>query len=236
MKLKTLYTMDWNWARRYVKKRTIQHLNFWLSDKKAYTGDIHGIPLVLAYFTPYHHARAKDMIEGKWDEHALLKVWIEEAKKASVIFDVGGYNGIYGLLAKKANPNATVYIFEPDPINAFHIRENERLNKVDIRLIPKAATDYFHDGFINFSGDGSTGSRVAPWGEPVQATMLRDYGSPDLMKIDIEGHEPEALKGADLTNTKTIFAELNSEETENILARLGYNMTAYDRNGVFTKV
>lgn len=198
--------MKYAWLPRYIKKRAYQQWYF-LRAPNHYDLSVAGLSLRLHFSTAYHHSVAHAMAFGGWDELALLPDWIRYAEGARVIFDVGGFNGIYGLLAKKANPKADVYIFEPDPVNAWHIRENARLNKLDIKLVTKAATD--HDGTINFSGDGSSGSRVTAWGEPVAATLLSKYGAPDLMKLDIEGHEPEALRGADLSRMKYLFVEMN---------------------------
>lgn len=147
------------------------------------------------------------MSEGSWDELQLLPAWIEKAKQSSLIFDVGGFNGIYGILAAKANPNAKVVIFEPDPTNIEHIISNLALNSVDAYVVEAAVSD--HDGTIKFSADGSTGSRITSWGVETRCVTLASFGSPELLKIDIEGHELEALKGADISKTKSIFIEEN---------------------------
>jgi FkbM family methyltransferase len=214
MKVSTLFKMNYGWAYRYVKKRVLQRLRFFTAPNH-YEVTISGVTVRLLFSTPYHHSIAQSQATGYWDENELLEQWMKYSIQSPVIFDVGGFNGIYGLFAKKANPSADVYIFEPDQINIQHIQKNARANDLVIHVISKAATD--HDGRIKFSGDGSTGSRVADWGKPVDAVMLKSYGSPDLLKLDIEGHESEALKGADLTNTKTIFVEINKSETRQLL-------------------
>ncbi len=206
MKFSTLFKMDYDWAYRYPRKRLYQRLRF-LKRPAHYDVTVSWLTVRLQFTTPYHHSIAQSQGTGQWEELELLKDWIEYAKTSSIIFDVGGYNGIYGLFAKKANPAAKVYIFEPDPVSADHIRMNQRVNGLTIHLIQKAATD--HEGIINFSGDGSSGSRVTEWGTPMGATMLRSYGAPDLLKIDIEGHEPEALKGADISKVRALFIEMN---------------------------
>lgn len=202
--------MNYPWAYRYLRKRLRQRIDYnvaILQDKTYTLTTIDDIALKFSYFTPYHHARAEEYASGHAEEMPLMLDWIKYARDAHVIFDVGGFCGLYGLLAKAANPNAEVYIFEPDEVNVYHIRNNARINGLDIKLIPKAVTD--HEGTILFSGDGSTGSRVASWGEPTPCTMLAKYGQPDLMKIDIEGHEREALRGADLSRMKYLFVEMN---------------------------
>lgn len=194
--------MDYRWAYRYAKKHASQRWNFLWSPE---TYDVLGVKL--QPFTAYHNSIASQMADGIYEETPLFQDWIGYAKNASVIFDVGGFNGIYGLLAKKANPNATVYIFEPDEVNIYHIRENARINNLDIRLIPKAVSD--HEGIINFASFGNSGSKIMESGEPTKCTRLSLYGAPDLMKLDVEGHEREALRGADLSRMKYLFVEMN---------------------------
>ena len=219
MKLKTLFTMDYGWARHYLWVRLNQRVEFMFAHGTSYSGVVHRIPLTLSFSTPYHHARAYDMTHGAWDELPLLKDWMEYARGADLIFDVGGYNGIYGILAAKANPHAHVLIFEPDPVNAEHIRTNIALNNVHAQVVEMAISDY--QGFIRFSGDGSTGSKVASWGTEIPCGKLSQFGSPELLKVDVEGHELEVLKGADLTNTKILFAEVNHPLPYKEIKRVG---------------
>jgi hypothetical protein len=53
-------------------------------------------------------------------------VWKEKAKQSSVIYDIGGFNGVFGLLAAKVNPQARVVIFGADAISARHIGKISR--------------------------------------------------------------------------------------------------------------
>src|SRR4051794_22850185 len=102
MKVSTLFTMDYHWAYRYVKKRTVQRVNFLLATKNRYDVIVGDIGVQLGFSTPYHHSIAYQMSHGIYEELPLMEDWVRYAKDAKVIFDVGGFNGIYGLLAKKA--------------------------------------------------------------------------------------------------------------------------------------
>jgi FkbM family methyltransferase len=198
---------------RFIKKRTWHKIEFFkakLKGIKSYPVKVGDVTIDLYFHAPYHHMRAKAFSEGDWDEIELLPEWVEEARKSRLVFDVGGYNGIYGLLAAKANPSAKVLIFEPDPINAEHIRQNVAKNYVNCTIIEAAVSD--DEGSVKFSGSGGTGSKIVDWGAlEVKTVRLSMYGSPDLLKIDVEGHEPEALRGANISNTKTIFVEMNHD-------------------------
>jgi FkbM family methyltransferase len=212
-KFKTLMSINWKALYRFFKKRLRHQIDYrtaQIRGIRSYPVRVGDITIDLSFHAPYHHARAKAFSLEQWDEIPLLPLWVEEAKRSSLIFDVGGYNGIYGLLAAKANPNAKVYIFELSPINADHIRRNVRMNNVHCTVVQAAVSD--HDGMAKFSGDGGTGARMTDWGEQeVKMVRLSTFGSPDLLKVDVEGHEPEVLRGANISNTKIIFIEMNHE-------------------------
>ncbi len=212
-KFKTLLAIDPKWAYRLFRKRLRHQIDYRFAKwrgVRSYPLQVGDITVDLYYHAPYHHARAEAFAAGNWDETPLLPIWVEEAKKSSLIFDVGGYNGIYGILAAKANPAAKIFIFEPDPINAEHIRRNLQKNNVECTLVEAAVSD--HEGTAKFSGGGGTGSKITNWGAlELKTVRLSSFGSPDLLKIDTEGHEPEALRGADLSNTKAIFMEMNHD-------------------------
>jgi FkbM family methyltransferase len=181
-----------------------------------YESRIAGVSIKLCFSTPYHWSIACYMGHDRY-EYPLPEKWVAAARTSSLIFDVGAFNGYYGLLAAKANPEARVYIFEADPVNAEHIRRNLAENGIrNATLVEAAVSD--KTGTIRFSHDGSSGSRVAAWGKPMDSVALSSYGSPDLLKLDVEGHEPQAIQGADLSDTKTIFVEVNSAETLQLLS------------------
>jgi len=71
---------------------------------------IDDVTLRFAFFTPYHQNIAQKFHDGEFEKTALL-AWKEHAKTSAIIYDIGGYNGIFGLLAAKMNPNSTVVIF-----------------------------------------------------------------------------------------------------------------------------
>ena len=50
-------------------------------------------------------------------EEDILRCWEAAAKGAKVVLDVGANAGIYSLAALAAQPDVTVYAFEPTPRN-----------------------------------------------------------------------------------------------------------------------
>jgi FkbM family methyltransferase len=195
-KIKTLLSIDPQWAYRFLKKRGMHHIKFYWSHllgRKYWDVIIDDVTLRFAFFTPYHQNIAQKFHDGEFEKTALL-AWKEHAKTSAIIYDIGGYNGIFGLLAAKMNPNSTVVIFEPDEINARHIRENIKVNGLKNCTIEEVAISD-KNGSAMFTQNGSTGSRFAEWGKEVPVKTLDSLRPANLIKIDIEGAEAKAIAG-----------------------------------------
>jgi len=128
-----------------------------------------------------------------------------------VVIDIGANVGWYSLLlARLAQDNAHVFAFEPDPLNFKLLEHNIRLNEVtQITAIQKAlAADdgmqrlYQHDS--NNLGRHSLLQLQDGNAVDVQTTSLDNFWNesglgtrvPRFIKIDIEGYELVALRGA----------------------------------------
>ncbi len=124
----------------------------------------------------------------------------------SVVYDVGANAGYYAVLAAKAvGPEGWVYAFEPTPTLAERIRSNAARNHFHhVEVIEMAVTNV--DGTVEFgivgalSVNNSIHAASAIGSTPVKATRLdtfcKTHQAPDLILIDIEGAEIDALEGA----------------------------------------
>ena len=138
-------------------------------------------------------------------EPQSLRLWMALAKHSRVILDIGAYWGIYSLVAGAVNGDAHIYGFEPvEP--AFQMYEqNCRLNHFDITPIKAAVgkisgeTEIFY-----FPGNlpmSSLTRSVGTLSEKVRMVNLQDFVNEnrisqiDLMKIDVETHEPDVISG-----------------------------------------
>ena len=209
-KFKTLIHLDWKWARKYYSKKAKTYFLYYVSlllGRKYLSGTVDGIEIKLCFFTPYHHLIAYGIHKGKQEPWMML-MWKKAAENNNVIYDIGGYNGIFGLVAAKANPNATVIIFEPSKINAEHIRQNIKLNNLqNCSLQQMAVSD--KKGIVSFSSKKTQGTAdhitYITKGEEknddgVESIDLDSLSTvPDLIKIDAEGAEFSILKGAEKT-------------------------------------
>ena len=148
-------------------------------------------------------------ISGRWEKHSL-DIWMRLCKPACVIFDIGANTGIYSLVAKSLNKDADVYAFEPVKRVFEKLEMNTRLNNYDIHCIEKAVSN--HTGTALIYDTGSKHEYAATLDRQhrntglnssftIETITLDDFISQrglkkiDLMKIDVESHEPAVLQG-----------------------------------------
>ncbi len=148
-----------------------------------------------------------------WEKQSR-DLWVRLSREAGVILDVGANTGIFALLAKSANPAATVIAFEPQPNIYAALERNVAANSLDITCEQLALSDsigrlpFYDHGVAAFESNTTSGSLNQGWRPQhqqsieVDVTTLISYarihslGSLDLMKIDVETLEPAVLRGA----------------------------------------
>lgn len=126
-----------------------------------------------------------------------------------VFLDVGAHTGEYSLLAARAvGPTGRVHAFEPQAVLREAVARNLRLNGLEqVTIHPLAVADVAgemrfaerHDPSVSSltrDGSANSGREIV-----VQATTLDEQaeaigGRIDLIKMDIEGAEPLAFRGA----------------------------------------
>jgi FkbM family methyltransferase len=131
-----------------------------------------------------------------------------------VVWDVGANIGIYSVLLARAAPKGHLIAFEPIPATQSRWRENIRANdivncsleavalseKVGKALI--SVNEYAHGcdsiELAKFNQDENQSSIEIPTTTGDEYLLTSSYGDPDLIKVDIEGHEPEFLRGSRL--------------------------------------
>ena len=193
-------------------------------------------------------SRGKKWIVGSTDHGAWLGTYesvkqdtfVRFVRKNMIVYDIGAHVGIYTLLSSILVGNkGHVIAFEPLPENLNYLYKHINLNDLsNVRVIEAAISDM--TGFFNFSiGSSSTTGQLNETGDLIVQTftldevVLRDkLPLPDVIKIDIEGAEAKALRGAVDILTKSspvIFlathGETVCEECRTLLASYGYSMT-----------
>ncbi len=147
-----------------------------------------------------------------------------------VIFDIGGNIGSWTLLAKTNFPQAEIHAFEPLENFANCLKENTKnFSAISVHQVALGNDHAINEMYV--AGDSSS---LLPLGNlmqeqyeiqskekmQIQTVILDEYikekkiSQPDFIKLDIQGYELEALKGAKeaMQHAKYIFIEVSFEE------------------------
>jgi FkbM family methyltransferase len=167
-----------------------------------------------------------------------LPYFVQYARTASCVLDVGSAEGVYALLAASVSPDAKVFAFEPGSRQLERLQRNIELNRPGpgdrVEVVDVALSD--HDGDqLFFELPGGTSSlnpefrrdtaarqvRVARGDSLVQS--LVEGRRVDLVKIDTESTEPDVISGLRDTiaaDRPAIFCEVLRGRTEDRLQQL----------------
>ena len=140
---------------------------------------------------------------GTYERH-MQRLFREHIRPGATVFDVGANAGFFTLLASKlAGDSGRVYAFEPLPRNLEflerHIELNELAN-VHVESLAIAATS--GEAHFRIAQHASMGGLSEEGDLRVVTASLDDLIAtgratrPDFIKMDIEGAESDALRGA----------------------------------------
>jgi len=140
---------------------------------------------------------------GTWEEH-LAMVLARNLRPGDVMVDIGANVGIMSFRAARLTQSiGKVIAFEPDPANAACFLRGVSANRFShVTLFPIALSDAPR----LFGLDGGSNGYLTP--ANVSSVVIQAMRGDDLLaaepridfiKLDIEGHEPQALAGLALT-------------------------------------
>lgn len=163
-------------------------------------------------------------------------------KVGDVFLDLGANIGYYTLIAaRKVGPTGHVYAFEPDPTNFSILKNNVEMNGYgNVTLINKAVDETTRTAKLYLSATNKGDHRLHPAAEAresiaIQTTTLDEAirGGVDFIKMDIQGHEGKALRGARrllkqkpltiLTEFSPMFLRKAGSDPEQVLKSLERN-------------
>jgi FkbM family methyltransferase len=122
-----------------------------------------------------------------------------------VVLDLGAFNGNSSIaFSRPAGPQGKIYAFEPNPVMQEILARNlTKMGCSNVEIIPRGAGD--KPEVLKFTVKGAA-SRFDPYGEidvPVgkvdDFVFERELSKVDFIKLDVEGHEMPALRGATST-------------------------------------
>jgi FkbM family methyltransferase len=146
---------------------------------------------------------------GSTWEQLSLQLWRSLAEASTgLILDIGANTGAYALMAQACRPDASVIAFEPVRRIAERLARNVALNgyKIEVEKLAvsdRSGTATFHDSESDNAYAGSLEAEQAGNSitYPVEVISIDDYfkkrpAQPvSLIKLDVEMHEPAALRG-----------------------------------------
>ena len=192
---------------------------------------------------------------GGWEKYSL-KLWTELSKDSTIIFDIGANTGIFGLISKAINSRSEIHYFEPVKRVYDKLLSNDGINNFNNKIINKAVsnssgkaiifdkeTSHTYSVTVNkdISPDNSDSIEVE-----IDTIRLDEYIEKnnitkiDLMKIDVETHEFEALQGMgkylNIFKPSLLIEILNNTvaiNIENLIEGMGYEYyNIHEINGI----
>jgi len=190
------------------------------------------------------HLKRKHLKKGE-DELHLLRFFINKGNGA---IDIGANKGVYSsILAPLAS---IVYSFEPNPKLFKILKSGLASNCIGYQIalsntsIKQKLLVPYSQRRKSYSNQGASLSKVKVNGEhgvvQVQTRTLDSYNfiNIDFIKIDVEGHELNVLKGAVKTlkrNKPILLVELSESHTKMPIEKLIKNVEGYGFKAMFLK-
>lgn len=173
----------------------------------------------------------------------FLFLSFSELCASEYVFDIGSNIGAYSLFATLLPNLKEIHAFEAEQFAYESLIENIKLNKAENRINPHLLAISSFSGTLDFAISapraGINAVRFTSFHNPkyyfqtkaVECSALDDLffleDLPVSLKIDVEGHEAEVLKGAEKlleNNTCLVQIEIykNLEAISSLLKNLGY--------------
>jgi FkbM family methyltransferase len=157
--------------------------------------------------------------EGHFPTDPSNELWRHLIRPASVVVDIGAHLGIYSLPAAAAKATLVIAV-EASAVNARLLEHAAEQNHFrNLRVVHAAASR--EAGVTQFAQLGPYGHVVLPGEAGLEVATVsldevlreNDYVDADLVKIDVEGSELNALSGLagqlDRDNGPVVFVEAN---------------------------
>jgi len=191
-------------ALKYLPAPAVEHLR----SMKSY--------LAVCFFHPYearHNYAGFDLnvhitdrtgrlwYDHDWEElpeHTFLKT--RKLKPGAKVFDLGAHQAVVALMVSRmVGETGSVVALEPGQHNFDTALKNKHANAANnLTMLCAAASD--RSGEISFSDtmNGRVGTGLMRRAYSVD-DLAREFGTPDVVKIDVEGYESKVLEGATAT-------------------------------------
>lgn len=145
--------------------------------------------------------------ERELDHKAMLEQIVKPGMR---IFDIGANIGYYAIMESRlVGPAGQIIAIEPSPNNVQLLRRNLSHNAIANTIVQEGAvsdapgTRRFHlatqSNLNTFHDTGSGRAHLSGRSIDVETLtvpqLMKEYGAPDLLRMDVEGHEVEVIRG-----------------------------------------
>lgn len=186
----------------------MKRFRYWLKQKMNWlTVPISGGPLKGYRFGLFTSTRFIRGTYGDIECNAMLGI----IKSGDIVLDVGAHIGYFTLffshmVGRDGNRDGKVFAFEPLPLNLTYLRRHLNVNGVkNVKVFPAAVgLENSRQSFDLAGGTGRGSLSTRKEGNLLRVQVLSldsmyaqgEISGPDFIKMDIEGAEGEALRGA----------------------------------------
>lgn len=222
----------------------------WLSGPVSRSYPVGGFVFTCDGYRNFGYARA-DLQVVEPAEREFARRYLESIR-ANCVWDIGANVGFWTLwLAASVDRACRIRAYEPDARNLVHLRENVRRNdltNVDVRACALSSSSgtmtlkLDETAMMNtLQPSGLLGVGVRAGAVPVAVRTVdeevAEFGAPDFVKIDVEGHELDVLKGASalLAARRTVLlvevtrpASPSGQDALALVREAGYTVQALD--------
>lgn len=177
------------------------------------------------------HIETQNELISYWAFFVERECWTEDwgiallKEKSPIVLDVGANAGVFTHWIWTQNSDTQLYVFEPLPRMASKIRAWTGRTGARVVLTEAAVSDYAGQASFFTDADNDTGASLlsdsSKRNKLTVPVLTLDSVVPSepilLAKIDVEGCEPQVLKGASRTldNTRFLLIEAHTAEALN---------------------
>lgn len=186
----------------------------------------------------------------EYDQISYLNKMLDKIKP-DMFVDIGSHAALYSIIAKTRHPNLEVHAFEPDRTNLCQLYANLFVNKLTSSINVHEHGISNQTGTVAFDNSEESSSRgtrriSSAGNSQIQVKRLDDVlqenGKTVAFKIDVEGHECQAIEGASrfLASNKCFLQVESSPENvdalKQLLNTLGYRWITTLSDHYFTNI
>ncbi|MFP4116158.1 MAG: FkbM family methyltransferase [Candidatus Aenigmatarchaeota archaeon] len=184
-------------------------------------------------------------------ESPILEELLEEIKEGDVFYDIGANIGLYSCFVCKKYPSVKTFAFEPNKFLFEDLKNNLKVNGAEnAEIINYALSDEDSEGKLIFPDRRFSSVAYIDSDEKNREYGLnverkkgdqiagRDLPLPTVLKIDVEGHELEAVKGLAETLNKDrcrlVYCEIHKDLDYGLDERHGLDRSEIEElKGIF---